>query len=310
MKQLSIGPQFGGKIYSQIIFFETERDFNNFIAINNNVGTPGIDVPKDDDKPDAVTDNDDQVDKEMMVANSNSSNNKMYEFGADANIVALVASAGANVSTIGDETISARVIGSTTRNYEYRLNNALRSYNKGVAVFTTTLGGLMFETCLSGQEYKYKPSSSNKDDNDNDNHNSINEDDENNNVNNKENESSEGEKKDTSTKVFDDQQNASKTTSNTTSSPLSERVENIQKFAKSFSPFVGKGKTKSASSDNDEDDSSSKSKTSGNDENKSQNVESTSSSSPHTSNNTTEATTGISATKTVKLAPLAPGESA
>merc|ERR1711959_461915 len=32
MTQLSIGPQFGGKVYSQIVFFETERDFDNFVV--------------------------------------------------------------------------------------------------------------------------------------------------------------------------------------------------------------------------------------------------------------------------------------
>merc|ERR1712093_456957 len=49
----------------------------------------------------------------------------------------------------------------TDHSYEYRLNDALL-YNKGLAVFTVTLGGLMFETCLSGQEYEYKPYSKNK----------------------------------------------------------------------------------------------------------------------------------------------------
>merc|ERR1712124_13477 len=73
----------------------------------------------------------------------------------DANIVALSASAGANFSTLGNETASARVAG-TDHSYEYRLNDALL-YNKGHAVFTVTLGGLMFETCLSGQEYEFKP---------------------------------------------------------------------------------------------------------------------------------------------------------
>merc|ERR1711907_650853 len=80
---------------------------------------------------------------------------KTFEFGVDAGVVALGANAGANFSTLGNETASARVAG-TDHSYEFRLNNATH-YNKGLAVFTVTLAGLMFETCLSGQEYEYKP---------------------------------------------------------------------------------------------------------------------------------------------------------
>jgi len=128
MTQYSIGPQLGGKVYSQIIFFQTENDFKNFVIMNNNSN---------------------ETKKESKEGS------KVYEFSVDANVVAYVASAGANVSTIGNETVSARVNG-TDHKYEYRLNNTLK-YNKGLAVCTITVGGLMLETCFSGQEYKYLP---------------------------------------------------------------------------------------------------------------------------------------------------------
>ena len=168
MTQYSIGPQLGAKLYSQIIFFETERDLKNFVIVNMN------------------TNKNNKDNSESTTASSSSSsvlpmksNNGVYEFGVDANIVALVASAGANVSTIGNETLSTRVnynnndsshsdnnkdgtekttSSSNNRyNYEFRLNDTL-AYNKGLAVFTITICGLMFETCFSGQQYKYQES--------------------------------------------------------------------------------------------------------------------------------------------------------
>ena len=111
MFQASLGPQFGGQIYSMIIFFETERDYENFIVDN-------------------------------------------FEFGADANVVALTASAGANVSTVDNNLgIQGRVTG-TDLAYEQSVNTLL--YTKGMAVFTSTIGGLMYEASLSGQKYNYK----------------------------------------------------------------------------------------------------------------------------------------------------------
>ena len=83
--QLTLGFQFGGQAYSQIIFFETEEDLQRF---------------KD---------------------------NKL-EFAAQASAVALTTGAGANLA-----------------------------YNDGVAVFTNTKGGLMYEATLGGQKLKYKP---------------------------------------------------------------------------------------------------------------------------------------------------------
>merc|ERR1712188_267825 len=148
MTQLSIGPQFGGKVYSQIVFFETERDFDNFV-----VNTP--ESPKPTSAADffGVAEEGDKTTK--TTTSSKPVKKKTFEFGADAGVVALGANAGANFSTLGNERASARVAG-TDHSYEFRLNNAIK-YNKGLAVFTVTLAGLMFETCLSGQEYEYKP---------------------------------------------------------------------------------------------------------------------------------------------------------
>merc|ERR1712072_345452 len=112
---------------------------------------------------------------------------------------------------------SARVAG-TDHSYEYRLNDALL-YNKGLAVFTVTLGGLMLETCLSGQEYQYKPYSNN---NKNGSNGSLRNDD------SKKNlapaaESSKEEERET-TDVFTNAQRE-----------VSVHIENLQNFAKSFS---------------------------------------------------------------------------
>mmetsp|Transcript_3360 Transcript_3360/g.9341 ORF Transcript_3360/g.9341 Transcript_3360/m.9341 type:complete len:174 (-) Transcript_3360:132-653(-) len=111
MIQVSLGPQFGGQIYSLIIFFEREGDYKRFIADN-------------------------------------------FEFGADANAVALTASAGAKVSTIDNNlNIQGGVRG--TKHKFKRTTNTLM-YTKGMAVFTSTIGGLMYEASLSGQKFKFK----------------------------------------------------------------------------------------------------------------------------------------------------------
>ena len=83
--QLTIGFQFGGQAYSQIIFFETQDDLQRF--------------------------------KESK-----------FEFAAQASAVALEQGAAANLS-----------------------------YLDGVAVFTMTKAGLMYEAALGGQELKFKP---------------------------------------------------------------------------------------------------------------------------------------------------------
>lgn len=83
--QITIGFQFGGQAYSQVIFFETKDDLRRF--------------------------------KE----------NK-FEFAAQASAVAIKEGAAVNVA-----------------------------YNDGVAVFTMTKAGLMYEASIGGQKLKFKP---------------------------------------------------------------------------------------------------------------------------------------------------------
>lgn len=83
--QLTIGFQFGGQAYSEVIFFESEADMERF--------------------------------KE----------NKL-EFAAQASAVAVKEGASADLA-----------------------------YRDGVAVFTMTKGGLMYEAAIGGQELKFKP---------------------------------------------------------------------------------------------------------------------------------------------------------
>jgi lipid-binding SYLF domain-containing protein len=83
--QLTIGFQFGGQSYREVIFFETEEDMERF--------------------------------KE----------NKL-EFAAQASAVAVKEGASADLA-----------------------------YRDGVAVFTMTKGGLMYEAAVGGQELKFKP---------------------------------------------------------------------------------------------------------------------------------------------------------
>lgn len=112
MFQASIGPQFGGQIYSMIVFFEKEADYKRFIVDN-------------------------------------------FEFGAAANAVALTASGGAAVSTMDNNiNLQASVTG-TDHSVRHTMNTLM--YTKGMAVFTSTIGGLMYEASLSGQKYTFKP---------------------------------------------------------------------------------------------------------------------------------------------------------
>ena len=91
MGQLSFGFQFGGQIYSEIIFFESERDYKHFCSDS-------------------------------------------FEFGADANVVALTASAGAKVSTMGNQGVTAGI----TANDTTIPKSSDSPYTKGMAVFTIT----------------------------------------------------------------------------------------------------------------------------------------------------------------------------
>ncbi len=85
MTQVTIGFQFGGQSYSEVIFFETQKDFQRFKA-------------------------------------------SKFELAAQASAVAVDVGASADVA-----------------------------YQGGVAVFTMTKGGLMYEASLGGQKFKFKP---------------------------------------------------------------------------------------------------------------------------------------------------------
>jgi len=74
--------------------------------------------------------------------------NGNFEFGAEAQAVALTAAAGTSANTSGS---SATASGGKN-------NAAIGSagYNKGMATFTITKGGLMFEVSLGGQKFSFK----------------------------------------------------------------------------------------------------------------------------------------------------------
>ena len=71
-----------------------------------------------------------------------------FEFGADANAVAITAGASAGTGTTGN---TAAASGGK--------NDAKTAgkYYKGMAVFTIAKGGLMVEAALKGQKFSYKP---------------------------------------------------------------------------------------------------------------------------------------------------------
>ena len=109
MIQVSFGFQFGAQVYSEIIFFETEKDFLNFTSGN-------------------------------------------FEFGADANVVALTASASAKATTLGVQGIQAGLSGN-----EIQVHKSHCEYTKGMAVYSITNGGLMYQATISGQKFDYFP---------------------------------------------------------------------------------------------------------------------------------------------------------
>jgi lipid-binding SYLF domain-containing protein len=111
MMQGSLGPQFGGQIYSMVIFFQTESDYKRFVQDN-------------------------------------------FEFGADINVVALTASASGKASTMDKNMHLSVGVKPTEIAFEQSTNTIL--YTKGLAVFTSTKGGLMYEASLSGQKYNFK----------------------------------------------------------------------------------------------------------------------------------------------------------
>jgi len=70
-----------------------------------------------------------------------------FEFGADAQAVALTAAAGAAAKTSGS---SATASGGKNN------ANTAGNYYKGMATFTITKGGLMYEASVGGQKFSYK----------------------------------------------------------------------------------------------------------------------------------------------------------
>ncbi len=101
MTQLSIGFQAGGQAYSQVIFFENKKAYDEFTAGN-------------------------------------------FEFGAQAEAVAITVGAGASIGSEGK-----------TANTDKK--QAETEYYKGMAVFTMAKGGLMYQASIGGQKYKFEP---------------------------------------------------------------------------------------------------------------------------------------------------------
>jgi lipid-binding SYLF domain-containing protein len=75
-----------------------------------------------------------------------------FEFAAGASAVAATAGASASAGTAG-----------TTAGASGTVNNAttVGAYQKGMAVFTVAIGGLMYEASIAGQHFSYKPRGAN-----------------------------------------------------------------------------------------------------------------------------------------------------
>jgi lipid-binding SYLF domain-containing protein len=71
-----------------------------------------------------------------------------FEFGADASVTAITASADASAATNGTQAgASGGEKDATTRGHYY----------KGMAVFTIAKGGLMYQAAIAGQKFTFKP---------------------------------------------------------------------------------------------------------------------------------------------------------
>ena len=73
--------------------------------------------------------------------------NGNFEFGAEAQAVALTAAAGASAKTSGSS--------ATASGGKYNAATGGAGYNKGMATFTITKGGLMYEVSVSGQKFSF-----------------------------------------------------------------------------------------------------------------------------------------------------------
>ena len=106
MAQVTIGFQAGGEAFSQIIFFQDKRAYDEFTSGN-------------------------------------------FEFGAQAQAVAITAGAQAQAGSAGS---SAGASGGTES-----AGTQAAAYHKGMAIFTKAIGGLMYEASVGGQKFKYEP---------------------------------------------------------------------------------------------------------------------------------------------------------
>jgi lipid-binding SYLF domain-containing protein len=102
----TIGFQLGGQAFSEIIFFEDKRAYDDF--------TSGE-----------------------------------FEFDASASAVAITAGVQAKAGTEG--TTAGASAGPATG------KQAKSTYNKGMAIFIHTKGGLMYEAAIGGQKFKFTP---------------------------------------------------------------------------------------------------------------------------------------------------------
>jgi lipid-binding SYLF domain-containing protein len=73
--------------------------------------------------------------------------NGNFEFGADVQAVALTAAAGASANTGGSS--------STASGGKNNASIGRSGYNKGMATFTITKGGLMYEASVGGQKFNF-----------------------------------------------------------------------------------------------------------------------------------------------------------
>jgi len=74
--------------------------------------------------------------------------NGNFEFGADVQAVALTAAAGVSANTGGSST--------TASGGQNNASIGRSGYNKGMATFTITKGGLMYEASVGGQKFSFK----------------------------------------------------------------------------------------------------------------------------------------------------------
>ncbi|HEY7239978.1 MAG TPA: lipid-binding SYLF domain-containing protein [Burkholderiales bacterium] len=72
-----------------------------------------------------------------------------FEFGAQASAVAITAGASAQAGTSGTAASASAT--------ENKAATGKGGYQKGVAVFTVTEGGLMYEASIGGQKFSYEP---------------------------------------------------------------------------------------------------------------------------------------------------------